>query len=329
MKHQLTRRALLASSVAVVPAFDVFGQSATFPSKPVRIVFPFPPGTANDVAVRLVAERLSTKWKQSVIVDSKPGASTIIGTDMVARAPADGHTLLANITLVLQNTALGRKLPYNLQTDLRPVAQIHRSQLAVLARADFPAKNLSELIALAKQPTDNKIVFASWGLGSTAHIVYEKMRVDQKIDFTHVPYKGGAEIINGLLAGDVQVGMADLLTPAPHIKAGKIKVIGVTGPGRRPEYPNAPTLAESGVSGFEGYNWLGLFAPAALDTRLAMQINQAVAEALSDPVLVKRFTDDLIVEPGRLSLQEWSQTVERDLMTWRAVVQSAKVTVEN
>lgn len=329
MKHQLTRRALLASSAAVVPAFNVFGQSATFPSKPVRIVFPFPPGTANDVAVRMVAERLSAKWKQPVLVDSKPGASTIIGTDMVVRAPADGHTLLANITLVLQNTALGRKLPYNVQTDLRPIAQIHRSQLSVLSRTDFPAKNLTEMFALAKRSTEMKFNFASWGLGSTAHIVYEKMRVDQKIDYTHVPYKGGSEIITGLLVGDVQVGMADLLSPAPHIKSGKIKVIGVTGPRRRPEYPNAPTLAESGVTGFEGYNWLGLFAPAALDTRIAMQINEAVAEALSDPVLVKRFTDDLIVEPARLSLNEWTQTVERDLTSWRAVVQRAKVTVDN
>ncbi len=327
MKSTITRRRMLAACALALPALHAFGQAAPFPTKLVRIVLPFPPGSANDIALRMVAEKLTEKWKQNVIVEYRPGGSTIIGTEAVARARADGHTLLANITSIVQNSALGRKLPYDLKRDLRPIAMVHRTQVAVLARSDLPASTLPEIFAFARR-NPGKLNLADWGVGSTGNLVYEKMRVDQKLDFTLVTYKGGVEIITALLAGDVQVGMADLLSPAQHLRAGKLKVIGVTGPSRLPAYPNAPTLAESGVSGFEGFNWFGLFAPGQLDTAIALQINQAVNEALADPDIAKRFREDLIVEPGRLSLSEWEQTVDRDLASWQGVVRITKVSVE-
>lgn len=324
--YSRVRRAILAAG-ALIPFNAAFGQSTGFPTRPVRIVFPFPPGTANDVGLRLVAEKLSQKWGQPVIVENKPGASTILGTDSVAKSPKDGYTLLVNITLILQNTALGRKLPYDLQRDLTPIAQIARAQLAVLARSDLPANNLTELYALTRRQP-GKLNFASFGLASTAHIAYEKMRLDQGLEFTHIPFKGGVEIITGLLNGEVQVGMADFLSPAPHIRSGKLKVLGVTGPVRRPDFPRAQTMTESGVNGFNGYNWLGLFGPSGMPQSIALQINEAVNEVTRDQSTTDRFTKELGLEMSGLSLAEWTNTVQRDLASWTAVARLAKMSVE-
>ncbi|MGO4392456.1 Bug family tripartite tricarboxylate transporter substrate binding protein [Variovorax sp. M-6] len=316
-----------ACCAAVLGTTSAMAQTAAYPNRPVRIVLPFPPGTANDITLRMIAERLSKRWNQPVIIDNKPGASSIIGTDFVAKAPPDGYTLLANITLIVQNPALRKKLPYDATKDLVPVTQLNRQQLAVFTRSDLPVKSVAELLSYAKANPD-KVNFATWGLGSTAHLMLEKIRVDKGAQMTHVPYKGGAEINKAVISGEADVGVADLLSPDAHFKSGRLRVIGVTGPSRIPTMPEVQTLAEAGVQGFEGYNWLGLFAPAQTPPQIVRKISDDINEIQADPALARRFTDEMFVSPSATTPEEFAKIFNRDLGTWTSVIQRVGVSLE-
>ena len=326
----LRRRTLMAAALAA-PAATVFpslaaAQGSDFPSRPVRIVLPFPPGTANDITLRLLAERLSARWKQPVIVDNRPGGSSIIGTDAVAKSAPDGYTLLANITLIVQNPALRKKLPYD-PKDLTAVTQLNRQQLAVFVRSELPVRNFNELVALA-QSKPGSLNFASWGLGSTAHLMFEKIQLDKGVKMVHVPYKGGAEINKAVLAGEADIGVADLLSPDAFFKAGKLRVIAVTGPQRLARMPDVQTLAEAGAKGFEGYNWVGLFAPANTPPAIVRRISDEINAIQADPALNRRFREDMFVEPSETTPQDFARIYERDMATWTQVIKETRVTLE-
>ncbi|MES2972629.1 MAG: tripartite tricarboxylate transporter substrate binding protein [Pseudomonadota bacterium] len=324
------RRALLAAALAAPAAtllpFAAHAQGSEFPSRPVRIVLPFPPGTANDITLRLVAERLSARWKQPVVVDNRPGGSSIIGTDAVAKSAADGYTLLANITLIVQNPALRKKLPYD-PKDLVPVTQLNRQQLAVFVRSELPVRNFSELVAHA-QARPGTLNFASWGLGSTAHLMFEKIQLDKGVKMVHVPYKGGAEINKAVLSGEADIGVADLLSPDAFFKAGKLRVIAVTGPRRLARMPEVQTLAEAGVGGFDGYNWVGLFAPASTPAAIVRRISDEINLVQADAALGKRFRDEMFVEPSETTPQDFAKIYERDMATWTQVIRETRVTLD-
>ena len=324
----LTRRRLLAAGagLAALHGGGALAQAGDFPNRPVRIVLPFPPGTVNDAVLRLVGDGLAQRWKQPIVIDNRPGASSIIGSDHVAKAAPDGYTLLANITLVVQNPALRKKLPYAF-SDLRAVTQFNRQQLPVFVRADLPVQNVTQLLALARaQP--NKINFATWGLGSTAHLLLEKMRVDNDAPMLHVPYKGGADIIKALLSGEADVAVADLLSPDAHFKSGKLRVIGVTGPVRLPSMPQVQTLQEAGVTGFDGYNWLGLFAPARTPDAIVRRLSEDIQAVQADPALTRRFVEEMYVHPSATTPEEFAQIVDRDLQTWTSVIRRVNVALD-
>lgn len=326
--YHLSRRRLLAASAgwATLGTAGAQAQAVDFPSRPVRIVLPFPPGTVNDAVLRLVGEGLTQRWKQPIVIDNRPGASSIIGTDHVAKSASDGYTLLANITLVVQNPALRKKLPYAFN-DLRAVTQFNRQQLPVFVRADLPVHSVTQLLELARaQP--GKINFATWGLGSTAHLLQEKMRVDNGAPMTHVPYKGGADIIKALLSGEADVAVADLLSPDAHFKSGKLRVIGVTGPVRLPNMPQVQTLQEAGVTGFDGYNWLGLFAPARTPDAVVRKISEDINAVQADPALTRRFMEEMYVNPSATTPEQFAQIVDRDLQTWTGVIRRVGVSLE-
>jgi tripartite-type tricarboxylate transporter receptor subunit TctC len=324
----VSRRQLLAQAAVLAGSAAVPGMAmaSSYPDRPVKIVLPFPPGTVNDVTLRLVGEELSKRWKQPVVIDNRPGASSIIGTDAVAKSAPDGYTLLANIGLIVQNPALRKKLPYKFE-DLRAVTQFNRQQLPVFVRADLPFQNVAQLLEHARA-NPGKLNFATWGLGSTAHLIQEKMRVDNGAPMTHVPYRGGADIVKALLSGEADVAVADWLSPNPHIKSGKLRVIGVTGPQRAPNLPQVQTLAEAGVTGFEGYNWFGLLAPAGTPDAIVRKIANDVREIQQAQELRRRFVEEMFVEPTGTTPEEFSQILAKDLRTWTSVIQRVGVTLE-
>ena len=327
---RFARRAILsAAGAALVSALAVpqaFAQEPAFPTGPVRIVLPFPPGTVNDTIIRILAERLSAQWKQPVPIDHRPGASSMIGTANVAQAKPDGHTLLVNITLMLQNPALRSKLPYDPKA-LVPVTQINRQQLPVFVRSDLGVDSMEKLVAHAKA-NPGKVNFATWGIGSTAHIIKEKLEQDKGVKMVHVPYKGGADIVKALLGGEADVAVADFLSPNAHIQSGKFKVIAVTGPKRFAAMPNVPTLAESGVTGFEGYNWLGMFAPAGTPAPVLKKIADDIAAAQSDAALQARFQKEMFVEPTGTSPEEFRKIYAQDEATWNSVIRVTKISLD-
>lgn len=324
------RRAILSAAGAgllfALAAPAALAQETAFPTGPVRIVLPFPPGTVNDSIIRILAERLSTQWKQPVTIDNRPGASSMIGTAYAAQAKPDGHTLLANITLMLQNPALRAKLPYDPKA-LVPVTQINRQQLPVFVRSDLGVDSFEKLVAYAKA-NPGKVNFATWGIGSTAHIIKAKLEQDKGVTMVHVPYKGGADIVKALLSGEADVAVADFLSPNPHIQSGKFKVIAVTGPKRFAALPSVPTLAETGVLGFEGYNWLGLFAPAGTPEPVLLKIADDLAAAQADPALQSRFQKEMYVEPTATGPEEFRKIFAQDEATWNAVIRATKISLD-
>lgn len=330
MNNHFSRRsvisALACASLLASVAGPAHSQAAQYPSGPVRIVLPFPPGTVNDTITRILAEKLSQRWKQPVTVDNRPGASSMIGTANVAQSPPDGLTLLVNITLMVQNPALRPKLPYD-PAKLVPVTQINRQQLPVFVRSDLGIDSMTKLFAYA-QSNPGKINFASWGIGSTAHIILNKMERDKGVQMTHIPYRGGTDIVKALISREADVAVADFLSPDAYFKNGKLRVIAVTGPKRVASLPDVPTLAEAGVTGFEGYNWLGLFAPAGTPAAIIRKISDDIAAAQADPALAKRFRDEMFVDPTATGTEEFRKIYQHDAATWAAVIKATGVKAE-
>lgn len=326
---RLRRRSVLLAAAS--PAIGLLpgaalAQATDFPARPVRIVLPFSPGAANDLVLRLLAERLSQRWGQPVVVDNKPGGGTIIGTDAVAKAAPDGHTLLANVSAIVQNPALRKKMPYDTAKDLAPVVQINRQHLVLVARPDLPIRNVRELVAYAKA-NPSKVNFATWGVASTAHMIYEMTRLETGAPMVHVPYKGSQDIVKALLSNEAHVAVMDVVTPLPHIQAGRLRAIAVNGPQRAPVFPDVQTLSEGGVPGFEAYGWLGLFAPAGTPAAIIRKIADDLNTVQADPALAKRW-EELQVYPSQTTPEQFKAIFEKDLATWGAVIRRTGLTLD-
>jgi tripartite-type tricarboxylate transporter receptor subunit TctC len=297
-----------------------------FPTKPVRIVIPLPPGGANDMHARLIADKLQRQWGQPVTVENKPGGSSIIATETVLQAPADGHTLLGNIGLIIQ-TPLLRNRPLYVPQRLVPVTQMHRQQLSILVRKDLPIHSMADLFAYARA-NPGKLNYGSFGIGSTAHLIYEKMKLDQKIDMVHVPYKGGAEIVKAMIAGECDVGCSDFLMGASFVRSGALRYIGASGPERAPFESKVPTLKESGVTGFEGYNWMGLFAPTGTPAAVVRKISDDINKINAEPAVQKRLIEEARVLPSQTTPDDFLKIVEEDTARWAYVIRTTGVKLE-
>jgi tripartite-type tricarboxylate transporter receptor subunit TctC len=317
----------LAGAPFVAGVAPAWGQAGAYPDRPVRIVIPSVAGSTNDLVLRILAERLSQRWGQPVVVDNRPGGATLIGSDFVAKSPPDGYTLLANVTSIVQNPALRRRMPYDTLRDFAPVAQINRQHLAVIVRPGLPVNSVTELIAYARA-NPGKVSFGSWGIASTAHMICEKIQIDGGVSMVHVPYKGAQDIVRALMNGEADAGGSDMLTPLPHIRAGRVRIIGVNGPARAPLYPNVQTLAEAGVTGFEAYGWFGLFAPAGTPAAVVRKISQDLNAVQADPELARRFIDEMQVYPSNTTPEEFTAIFERDLGIWAAVIKRAGISLD-
>jgi len=258
-----------------------------FPVKPIRMIVPYAPGGGVDIMGRIVAARLSERMGVQVVVENRGGAGTVIGTDAVAKASADGYTLLFGNPALSANPALNDKLPYDTLKHLAPVAMVAASFNVLVVHPSLPVKSVRELVAYAKA-NPQKINYASAAVASLGHLAGELLNSAAGIHMQHVPYKGSGQAVIDLLAGQVQIMFSGMSSVMPHIKAGKLRPLAVTGAQRSPATPDVPTIAEAGYPGFEASAWYGVLAPAATPKAIVMRLNAEILRALKMPEVKER-----------------------------------------
>lgn len=306
------------SSIAVSPSF------AAYPDRVVRIIVPFAPGGGTDLIARSIGTGMSQALGQSVIVENKPGAGTIIGTEAVAKSPADGYTLLIATFAHAVNQSLQPKLPYATDKAFSPVILLGRSPNILVVKPDSPYKSVKELVAAAKA-APGKLNFASQGNGTSAHLAGELFKNLAKVNLTHVPYRGAGPAITDLLGGQVDMMFATAAAVTPFLQSGKLRAIGVTTAQRSPAYPNVPTIAESGVAGYAAESWYGLYAPAGTPPDVIAKLNAAARKAVESDTFRKRANDEgLIISAGAPS--ELSNYVQTEETRWTKVVKENNIT---
>jgi len=316
----------LASSLLVCLPLVAAAQASDFPNKAIRLVVPFPPGGATDAAARLVAVKMSEHWGQPVLVDNRAGAGGNVGSDLVAKSPADGYTLVMGVTgSHAINTSLYSKMPYDPVADFVAISQVAVVPNVLVVHPSVPAKNLAELVALAKKEP-GKLNYASLGNGTAAHLGMEMLKSDAGVDITHVPYKGSAPAVSDLLAGQVQMMVDGLPSALPHIKAGKLRAIALTSLHRSPSLPELPIIAET-YPGFYADAWSGLFVPKGTPQPVVDKLSTEVQRILKLPDVREKLAA-LGAEPVGSTQTEFTAHVRREIDKWAKVVKASGAKVD-
>ena len=316
---------IILRSVSFLAAIAAISQSVSaeaaeaYPLKPVRIIAAFPPGGFVDLGARVLAAPLGAALGQQVIVDNRGGAGGIVGTELAARALPDGYTLIVgSVGTHAVNQALYRKLPYHVLRDFQPVTRMTDAPSILAVHPSLPVKSAKELIALARaQP--KKILYASAGSGTSTHLAAVLFESLANIQFVHVPYKGGGPMIVDVVAGQVPVTFGTAATVSPHTKSGRLRGLGVTGGKRSATLPGLPTIAESGVPGYEMLNWLGLFAPANAPRAIVERLNTETLRILRTQEVRERL-NAAGAEPSAMATDEFSAFVKSEVEKWAKVV---------
>jgi tripartite-type tricarboxylate transporter receptor subunit TctC len=314
-----------ARSTVIVFAFIACSSAAlaqSFPTKPVRLVVPFPPGGATDLVGRTLGQKLTESWKQQVVVENRAGAGGNIGADAVAKAPPDGYTLLLNIHGQAISAGLYRKLPFDPIKDFTPVVQVTASYLILAANPKMPA-TVKEVIALAKsQP--GKLNYGSTGLGAPPHIAGELFNGMAGVNIVHVPYKGDAPLTPALMTDEVQMAFLPLSAALQHLRSGKLRALAVTGTKRGSALPDVPTLKESGLPDFEVTGWIGIFGPGNLPRELVSVIRNEFVKALNQPDVLEKLPG-WGYEPVGGTPEEFAAKYKADIGLYGKIIRDAKV----
>jgi tripartite-type tricarboxylate transporter receptor subunit TctC len=317
---------LCCSMVAGAIAPFAFAQQPAFPSRPVKIVVAYPPGGPNDTIARVIGQRLGEVWKQSVFVENRPGASGIIGSELVARAPADGYTLmLGSITHAIL-PGLNHHLPFDPINDFAPVSLVGAAPMLVVVHPSVPATNVKELIELAKS-RPGKLAYASTGNGTSIHLVTEMFKREAGVDIVHIPYNGSGPAMTALISGQVQMMIEAMPSALPQVQAGRIRALAVTSPKRSPFAHDLPTVSEAALPGFDGGIWWGVLGPAKMPTALTNAIAVTVNQALHAPEVRDRFAVLGIDPVGTLPAQ-FAKVIRSDAERYARVIREAKITVD-
>jgi tripartite-type tricarboxylate transporter receptor subunit TctC len=314
----------VGSALRILLFLFAIGNAQAFPDRPIRIIVPLAAGGTGDTLARLVGEEIGKALGGVVVVENRPGSGGIIGTDAVATSIPDGHTLLHTSPSHVLNAALRSNLSYDPLRDFAPIAQTADTWQVLLANPGVPATSVKELVALAKKQSLN---YGSAGNGSATHLNMELFKALAHIDLVHVPYKGSTQARTDLLSGQVQLIVDGLLPNMPHIKAGKMKALGVTNGRRAPAAPDIPTLAEAGVAGYQSDTWYALLAPAATPGPALLRLRAATEAALQNPALREKFTQQG-AEPAGGGPAALDELMRADLARWRKVVADAKLKVD-
>jgi len=312
--------------LAAACAFTVPATAQEYPSKPVRIIIGFPPGGATDLVARLMAPRYTALFKQQFIVDNRPGANGVIGSDLAANAAPDGYVIhLATIGSLVLSPATS-KVPYDSLKDFAPISQAVALQNIFIVHPNLPPRTLKELIALARA-RPGALNFASSGNASPGHLAGELFKSMAKVNLVHVPYKGGGPAMVDLVAGHVEIFVAVISTAVPQVKAGKARALAVTGPRRAAALPEVPTVSESALKGYEATNWYGYVAPPATPRAIVERLHKATLTVLEMPDVRKTLLDQGI-EAAPSSPEQFADYIRAETGKWTNVIKAAGVKVE-
>lgn len=313
----------LAMMIPLAGMFSPVSAQSNTTDRPIKIVVPFSPGGGTDTIARTLSAGMSKELGQTVIVENKPGAGTIIGSDAVAKSAPDGTTILIATFAHAVNPSLRSKLPFDTDKAFDPVVLIGRSPNILVVPASSPYKNIKELVAAAKA-NPGKLTFASQGVGTSAHLAGELFNNLAGVNLTHVPYKGAGPALNDLLGGQVNMMFATATAAAPLIEGGKVRALGVTTPERSPVRPDVPSIAEAGVPGYAAESWYGFFVPAGTPADVVAKLNAATAKAAKSDAFRKRVEGEgLVISAG--TPKELADYVSAEQKRWAAVVKAAKI----
>jgi tripartite-type tricarboxylate transporter receptor subunit TctC len=317
---------LLAGAVLATSQAGVTHAQAPYPSRSVQIIVPYSAGGPADIYARYMGEQLRKSFNQPFVVENRPGAGAIIGTDAVAKSAPDGYTLLMMSNTHTVNESLFKKKPYNLMKDLEPIAPINYSDLLLVVNPSVPAKNLKELIALAKSKP-GALNYASSGPGTPYHMAGELFKAMAGVDIVHIPHKGSAEARTSVMAGNVQMMIDAITTMAPIARGGKVRAIATTGKTRSAIMPEVPTFDEAGVPGYEAVIWLGMMAPAKTPGAIVEQLNAAIQKIVDLPEVKANWATQGAV-PMHMTPAEFGKFLEKDIEKWAKVVKFSGATVD-
>ena len=309
--------ALIASHAAL---------AQTYPAKPVRVVVPFPPGGGTDIVARTVTPKMAEILGQPFVIENRAGAGGNIGTEAVAKSPADGYTLLVASASTAINTTLVPNLSWDFQRDFAPVVLMVVNNHLLAAHPSVPANNVRELLALAKAKP-GQVTYASYGPGSSAHLTAELFKLMAGVDLLHIPYKGAAPAVNDLLGGQVNIVFADVAAMLSHLKSGKLKALGIGSAKRFEGLPEVPTIAESGVPGFEAGGFLGLVAPAGTPPAVIQALNGAAQKSLAQPEVRDRLIG-LASPPVGGTPEQFAAHIKGEIDKWARVIRAANIKAE-
>ena len=296
-----------------------------YPNKPLRVIVPYPAGGGTDTIARLIGTQLTQRWGQPVVVENKPGASGMLGNDIVAKAPGDGYTVLMGITAVVQIPALYKKVPYRL-ADLAPVSQIAKSADLLMVPRSSGVTTLAQFVDKARA-APGSMNYGTYGNATSSHMNGERFKQQAGIDLTHIPYQGSGPEVAALLGDQLTLAFVDATAAYPHIKSDKVNILAITGAQRHPALPNVPTMTEAGYPGLEANGWFGMFLPAGTPKPIVDKLGAEVAAIVKSPELNKRLTDMGLIAVGSLP-DDFKAQVEKDAAHWKAVAEGAKIAVD-
>jgi tripartite-type tricarboxylate transporter receptor subunit TctC len=311
---------LCAAGIATAQAPD----AARFPAKPIRLIVPFPPGGSNDILARFLARKMGERLPQQTIVDNRPGADGIIGTEIASRAPADGHTIVIVSTSYAINPAV-HKVPYDAEKSLTPIAQIATGPNVFCSHPNFAAQTIKELIALARA-RPGELRYATSGVGGVNHFGGELFNQLAKVKLVHVPYKGGGPSMIDVMSGQVEIVVGTLIQALPHIRSGKLKPLGVGSVKPSPLIPKVPTIAES-VPGYDGSIWWGLLAPTGVPAPIISRLNTEVNAILGEPEMAKRLSAEA-ADPVMATPEAFGKFIVSELAKWNRIAKQANIRIE-
>ncbi|MBI2296820.1 MAG: tripartite tricarboxylate transporter substrate binding protein [Betaproteobacteria bacterium] len=316
---------LLCAALVAASAGDGLAQ-AGYPNRPVRVVVPSSPGGGTDILTRQLTSGLSQRLGQQVIVDNRPGAGSIIGNELVARATPDGYTLLMGISTLAILPATKKKLPYDALKDLAPVTQVISAPNILVVHPSLPPKSVKELIAFARK-RPNEINYASAGAGTNPHLTMELFLTMTNVKMVHIPYKGLGPALVDLLAGHVVAATATMLSGLPHVRSGRLRGLATTGAKRSSALPDLPTIAEAGVPGYEATQWYGMFAPAGTPPEIIAKLHEAMTAVLRSPAVSQKLAADG-ADAVANTPEEFARVMRAETEKWAKVARAAGIKPE-